>query len=282
MEAVQGLASELLETRNRKNEKYLESDIGKPNYEHDCDECTFLGSIPRAGSSGVPIDLWAHWGERIGERTVISRWSDNPAQYQSGIGAHHYSIDEALERAVALGVIPTEILVPVSIRQHVSSGVDVLEVFSIVEATIRLYSEEIFNENMPRVQEIVTDLGNRLEHSWKWMMDRRMVDAGSRLPGVRVDHYSPEEGRIQIGLGGRRIEPLTQQEIRVGATFRTMPFFKCDCDRDEDERSIAEDRAVERILSMITDECEGLSLKEQKAAEEALRDHFKDDDETES
>lgn len=50
-----------------------------PKYTHDCDICTFLGTV--YSNEGHPIDLYVH---ADGIETYIARYSSDEPDYQSG------------------------------------------------------------------------------------------------------------------------------------------------------------------------------------------------------
>jgi hypothetical protein len=89
--------------------------MGKPLYIHDCPTCKWLGRYHYEGlhkrdvSDGA--DLYYHDGPS--EVTVIARWSDEPADYGSGLDLafldepNEYS--EAWKRANHLGLVRPEV-----------------------------------------------------------------------------------------------------------------------------------------------------------------------------
>ena len=68
-----------------------------PLYEHDCDDCVFLGSFQNA-------DLYYHEG-RI-ETTVIARYSSDGPDYSSGLCfcKTNPKLAEAKRRAIERGI----------------------------------------------------------------------------------------------------------------------------------------------------------------------------------
>lgn len=71
----------------------------KPQYEHDCDHCTFLGKYRDADLYYCPQ------GGNI--TTVIARFSDTPWDYASGLSAYMCDVYllEARSRAIAQGLL---------------------------------------------------------------------------------------------------------------------------------------------------------------------------------
>jgi len=79
----------------------------KPVYEHDCDECWYLGSYEKwQDGKTVLYDLYAHWDE--GQKTVIARYGSDGPDYLSGLpfASHEEVLRVAVERAIQYGVIP--------------------------------------------------------------------------------------------------------------------------------------------------------------------------------
>mgnify|MGYP000101909513 CR=1 FL=1 len=74
----------------------------KPQFEHDCSHCTFLGRF----DDGRPCDLY--WCQGLIETTVIARYSDEGSDYTSGMIFADRNLNPALveakRRAVALGL----------------------------------------------------------------------------------------------------------------------------------------------------------------------------------
>src|SRR3990167_2809320 len=83
------------------------SPMNKPKYQHDCDECVFLGTFQNEQDTDL---YWC--GEKKGILpTVIARFSDEGSDYASGMcfGRIHAnepssSIGEAYRRAIARGL----------------------------------------------------------------------------------------------------------------------------------------------------------------------------------
>lgn len=82
-----------------------------PQFQHDCGRCDFLGQY--VTPDGRPCDLYACTATLEGG-TVIARWSDEPADYMSGLvfarnarreGNHRHPLAEALARAERRGLI---------------------------------------------------------------------------------------------------------------------------------------------------------------------------------
>ena len=75
--------------------------VSKPNtaplFKHDCDTCTFLGTVDGH-------DLYCHAGDNP---TVIARWSSDGPDYKSGIMFIPFSplLGEAYRRAVERGLL---------------------------------------------------------------------------------------------------------------------------------------------------------------------------------
>jgi len=86
----------------------------RPTFQHDCDECVFLGRYQSSGTQDIPLDI-PHVG-RVTKRapipeedcdlyyceigpmpTVIARYSDEGSDYKSGMLAAEY--DSALAAA---------------------------------------------------------------------------------------------------------------------------------------------------------------------------------------
>ena len=80
-----------------------DSGVEGPIYNHDCEECTYLGSF--ANDEGV-YDLYC-CKKRM--TTVIARWGHRPAQYSSGLAIARMGVDapltEAYKRAAQQGLI---------------------------------------------------------------------------------------------------------------------------------------------------------------------------------
>jgi hypothetical protein len=70
----------------------------KPFFVHDCDTCTFLGSIDGH-------DLYVHTSDL--HPTVIARWSSDGPDYFSGLvfADHNPLLGEAKRRAVELNLL---------------------------------------------------------------------------------------------------------------------------------------------------------------------------------
>lgn len=82
----------------------------EPLFAHDCTRCQYLGRYDHKGQSH---DLYTCQQE-IGGPTVIARWSDDPADYESGLsfgmregsGLYSTPLQEAHARAVIRGFLP--------------------------------------------------------------------------------------------------------------------------------------------------------------------------------
>jgi hypothetical protein len=72
-----------------------------PQYQHDCDACTFLGRF-----AGQFNDFDLYHCEQVKIPTVIARYSSYGPDYKSGIGLTHFheELAEALKRAQARGL----------------------------------------------------------------------------------------------------------------------------------------------------------------------------------
>lgn len=74
-----------------------------PRYKHDCDQCVYLG---RAWH----VDLYFHGSNVRALQTVVARQSDEPSDYESGIGMPSMGLYEATRRAVARGLLEADSL----------------------------------------------------------------------------------------------------------------------------------------------------------------------------
>jgi hypothetical protein len=78
-------------------------DVPPARYEHDCDECVYLGHDGRADLYFCPQPLFS-------QPTIIARHSSEPSDYLSGLAFRkHRPLATAYRRAVAAGLI-TEIV----------------------------------------------------------------------------------------------------------------------------------------------------------------------------
>lgn len=69
-----------------------------PQFEHDCEDCTFLGR--HAAEGGSPCDLY-HCLQGRDWPTVIARWSDEGADYTSGAIWGRRELAEGRDTAMA-------------------------------------------------------------------------------------------------------------------------------------------------------------------------------------
>lgn len=56
-----------------------------PKYQHDCETCTFLGTVSSVDRPGQEIDLYFHRTVSRFSPTVIARYSSEGADYGSGL-----------------------------------------------------------------------------------------------------------------------------------------------------------------------------------------------------
>lgn len=72
------------------------------NYEHDCDQCVFLGTgvksvydeSPKKAHKITVYDFY--YCDKDGEQTVIARWGNEPYEYSSGISGALFRLKEGL------------------------------------------------------------------------------------------------------------------------------------------------------------------------------------------
>ncbi len=137
-EAIEAKAGELRFDREALFAQELNrGDCGEPLYSHDCASCVYLGVVE---SEGKEMDLWVHWSGFLG-RTVIARHGNSGEDYVSVIGLDIHALDEALFRAAARGVIPSEVLIPAYVRRYVALDRDCWRVLDLVESAFHLASE---------------------------------------------------------------------------------------------------------------------------------------------
>lgn len=79
----------------------IRSTMIDPLYEHDCDNCKFLGRY-RQNSQGAPYDLYFC---PTADSTVIARYGDDGPDYVSGMIAARAGAHPALVRALELAKV---------------------------------------------------------------------------------------------------------------------------------------------------------------------------------
>lgn len=85
--------------------------MSKPFYNHDCDQCHFLGTYSIQKNSLFEGNYDLYWCPQHGIPTVVVRWSDEGPDYSSGMPTDSIFFDrypifpahEAYRRAKILG-----------------------------------------------------------------------------------------------------------------------------------------------------------------------------------
>ena len=73
----------------------------KPKYQHDCDDCVYLG-LYIDGSGTYDLYFCVQGGKMP---TVIARWGDEPSHNMSGLGLVLTPLKVAVNRAIQRGLL---------------------------------------------------------------------------------------------------------------------------------------------------------------------------------